>query len=338
MIPELIFYFQLLIVLAADYVWGDPRLLPHPVRFIGRLCEYFEGFTREGFSVLSMKSRGAVAFFLVLLTTMGTLALFFSLLFLLGETAALFGALVMCYFSIAAGDLIAHSNSVYEHLAADDIVGAREAVSMMVGRDTESLDATGIARACVESVSENMVDGITAPLFWAFIGSLIGQVLLIDPLIGAGFGSMAYKAVNTMDSMYGYKNEKYIDFGWCAARIDDWANFLPARLSGLCLIGAAYLIKLNGKGAVRVYLQDRLKSSSPNSGHSEAAAAGALNIELGGPSSYFGQTSFKDYIGQGLDRVEPGDIKKVNKLILYGSLLFFVACCLIHLFLVHAFQ
>ena len=338
MIPELIFYFQLLIVIAADYIWGDPRLLPHPVRFIGRLCNYFEAITRENLSVLSMKSRGAVAFFLVLLTTMGALALFFSLLLLAGETAALFGALVMCYFSVAAGDLVAHSNSVYERLMADDIVGSREAVSMMVGRDTESLDVSGIARACVESVSENMVDGITAPLFWAFIGSLAGQLFHVDPLIGAAFGSIAYKAVNTMDSMYGYKNEMYIDFGWCAARIDDLANFLPARLSGLCLIGAAYLIGLNGKGAARVYMKDRLKSSSPNSGHSEAAAAGALNIELGGPSSYFGQTSFKDYIGEGLDRVEAGDIKRVNKLILGGSLLFFIVCCLIHLFLVHTLQ
>ena len=336
MISELIFYFLLLIVLAADYVWGDPRRLPHPVRFIGRLCNYFEGITREGLSVLSMKSRGIVAFFLVLLTTMGTLVIYFSLLFLLGKTVALFGALIVCYFSIAAGDLIAHSNSVYEHLIADDIVRSRQAVAMMVGRDTESLDAPGIARACIESVSENMVDGITAPLFWAFIGSLIGQVLLINPLIGAAFGSLAYKAVNTMDSMYGYKNEKYIDFGWCAARIDDLANFLPARLSGLCIIGAAYLIRLNGKGAARVYMQDRLKSNSPNSGHSEAAAAGALNIELGGPSSYFGQTSCKEFIGRGLNQAEPGDIKKVNKLILSGSLLFFVACCLIHLFLVHA--
>ena len=338
MIPELIFYFQLLAVLAADYAWGDPRLLPHPVRFIGRLCDFFEGITREGLSVLSMKSRGAAAFSLVLLTTMSALALFFSLLFLLGQTAALFGALVMTYFSIAAGDLVAHSNSVYEHLRADDIIGSREAVSMMVGRDTESLDVQGIARACVESVSENMVDGITAPLFWAFIGSLVGQLLLIDPLIGAAFGSMTYKAVNTMDSMYGYRNEKYIDFGWCAARVDDLVNFLPARLSGLCLIGAAYLLGFNGRGAARVYMRDRLKSSSPNSGHSEAAAAGALNIELGGPSSYFGQPSFKDYIGKGLDRVEPGDIKKVNKLIVCGSLLFFIACCLVHLFLALALR
>lgn len=334
MIPELILYFQLLIVIAADYLWGDPRLLPHPVRFIGRLCVYFEEFSREGLRFLSMRIRGTVAFFLVLLTTMGALALFFSLLSLVGETAALLGALVICYFSIAAGDLIAHSNRVHNHLTAGDIVQSREAVSMMVGRDTASLDVTGIARACVESVSENMVDGITAPLFWAFIGSIVGQILQAEPLFGAAFGAMTYKAVNTMDSMYGYKNEKYIDFGWWAARIDDLLNFLPARLSGLCLIGAAYLIRFDGRGAVRVYMRDRLKSSSPNSGHSEAAAAGALNIELGGPSSYFGKTSVKDYIGRGLDRVEPDDIKKANKLILCGSLLFFIACCLIHLLLI----
>jgi adenosylcobinamide-phosphate synthase len=277
-----------------------------------------------------MRARGAVAFFLVLLTTLAALALFFSLLFLLGETAVLGGAMVICYFSVAAGDLVAHSNRVYDHLITDDIGESRQAVAMMVGRDTAALDVGEIARACVESVSENMVDGITAPLFWAFIGSLVGQTLSINPLIGAAFGALAYKAVNTMDSMYGYKNEKYIDFGWCAARIDDLVNFIPARFSGLCLIGAAYLIRFDGRGAARVYMRDRLKSTSPNSGHSEAAAAGALNIELGGTSSYFGQTSFKDYIGQGLNGVEPGDIKRVNKLILSGALLFFAACCLIH--------
>ncbi|NNK56842.1 MAG: cobalamin biosynthesis protein CobD [Desulfofustis sp.] len=335
MSPELSFYFQLFIVIAADYVWGDPRLLPHPVRFIGRLCVLFERVTREGLSFLSMRARGAVAFFFVLLTTLAALALFFSLLFLMGETAALFGAMVICYFSIAAGDLVAHSNRVYNHLTADDIVGSRQAVSMMVGRDTESLDVPEVTRACVESVSENMVDGITAPLFWAFIGSSVGMILLINPLIGAAFGSMTYKAVNTMDSMYGYRNEKYMDFGWCAARIDDLVNFIPARLSGLCLIGAAYLIGFDGRGAARVYMRDRRKSTSPNSGHSEAAAAGALNIELGGTSSYFGQTSIKDYIGQGLNRVEPGDIKRVNKLILSGSLLFFAVCSFIHFLVVH---
>ena len=285
-----------------------------------------------------MRARGAVAFWLVLLTTMAALALLFKVLLLFSESAALFGALITCYFCIAAGDLVAHGNRVYEHLIGDDIVESRRAVSMMVGRDTESLDGPEVARACVESVSENMVDGITAPLFWAFVGSIVGQTFQWDPIIGAAFGSMAYKAINTMDSMYGYKNEKYIDFGWCAARIDDLVNFLPARLSGLCLIGAAYLIGLDGRGAVHVYMRDRLKSSSPNSGHSEAAAAGALNIELGGPSSYFGTISFKDYIGQGLNRVEAKDIKRVNKLILSASLLFFMVCALVHFIVTYALR
>ena len=336
MIPELIFYFQLLIVIAADYTWGDPRMLPHPVRLIGRLCDYFEGITRNNLGFVSMRIRGTVAFFLVLLTTMAGLTLFLYTLFLLGQTAALIGSMVICFFCIAAGDLVAHSNKVYEHLIAGNIIESRRAVSMMVGRDTESLAESEIARACVESVSENMVDGITAPLFWAFVGSFVGQIFQWDPIIGAAFGAMAYKAVNTMDSMFGYKNEKYIDFGWCAARIDDLVNFLPARLSGLCLIGAAYLIGLDGRGAVRVFMRDRLKSSSPNSGHSEAAAAGALSIELGGASSYFGTISVKDYIGQGLDRVEAKDIKRVNKLVLSGSLLFFIVCALIHFIVTHA--
>ena len=312
---------------------GDPRLIPHPVRFIGRLCIIYERLVRENFTVLTLKSRGVLAFLLVLLSTLGSSAIIFYVLALIVEGAALVGALAVCYFSIAAGDLVAHSNRVYSHLAADDLPGARSAVAMMVGRDTQSLDSSGVARACVESVSENMVDGITAPLFWAFIGALTGPVLQVQPLIGAALGSTFYKAINTMDSMYGYKNDKYLEFGWCAARVDDLANFLPARLSGLCLIGAAYLLKFNGRGAAHVFKMDRLKSSSPNSGHSEAAAAGALQIELGGLSSYFGRPAFKEYIGQGLGRVLPADIKRVNRLVVGGSLLFFILCCALHYFL-----
>ena len=328
---EFTLYVQLLIVLVADYALGDPRFVPHPVRLIGQLCIFYERFARKRVTWLSTKIRGVIAFFLVLLTTMAALAGFFLALLHIAEGAALLGALLVCFFCIAAGDLVAHSNSVYTHLLSGDMGGARQAVGLMVGRDTATLDEGGVCRACIESVSENMVDGITAPLFWAFSGAIGGAYFQLNPLIGSACGAMAYKAINTMDSMYGYKNKQYLEFGWCAARVDDLANFIPARLSGLCLIGAAYLLSLDGRNAARIYKRDRLRSSSPNSGHSEAAAAGALNIELGGPSLYFGRVTYKEYIGEGLGRVRPGDIKKANRLVIVGSLNFFGLCCVIHL-------
>lgn len=330
MVPELTLYAVLLVVLVLDCFLGDPRAIPHPVRFIGRLCSIFERFTRENLTVLPLRIRGVIAFFLVLLSSACSLLLIVYLLALIAQEAALLAALAVCYFSLAAGDLLAHSNRVYDRLRTDDLPGARSAVAMLVGRDTESLDTSGVARACVESVSENMVDGIAAPLFWAFAGALSGPFLEVHALIGAAFGATLYKAVNTMDSMYGYKNEKYLEFGWCAARVDDLANFVPARLGGLCLIGAAYLLDFNGRGAALVFKRDRLKSSSPNSGHSEAAAAGALQIELGGPSSYFGRTVHKDYIGAGLGSVVPDDIRRVNRLVVGGSLFFFLLCAVLH--------
>ncbi len=330
---EFTLYVQLLIVLVADYALGDPRFVPHPVRLIGQLCVFYERFARKRVTWLSTKIRGVIAFFLVLLTTVAALAGFFLALLHIAEGAALLGALLVCFFCIAAGDLVAHSNSVYTHLLSGDMGGARQAVGLMVGRDTATLDEGGVCRACIESVSENMVDGITAPLFWAFSGAIGGAYFQLNPLIGSACGAMAYKAINTMDSMYGYKNKQYLEFGWCAARVDDLANFIPARLSGLCLIGAAYLLSLDGRNAARIYKRDRLRSSSPNSGHSEAAAAGALNVELGGPSLYFGRVTYKEYIGEGLGRVRPGDIKKANRLVIVGSLIFFGLCCVIHLFL-----
>ena len=322
-------------VLIADYILGDPRVFPHPVKFIGRLCVLFEKFTRDYLRGLSLKIKGVLSFSMVLATTLATFSTLLFVLLQAGDLVALGGALVLSYFCLAAGDLISHSTKVYNYLKLSDIVGARKAVGQMVGRDTESLDETEVARACVESVSENMVDGITAPLFWAFIGAFASPLFQLNPLICAAYCSLAYKAVNTMDSMYGYKNEQYLEFGWFAARVDDVANFIPSRFSGVCLVGAAYLLGYDGKGAASIYLRDRSNSSSPNSGHSEAATAGALGIELGGPSFYFGQSTFKEYIGKGLAKVHPDDIIKANRLVVSGSLLFFGGCCLMHLLLVN---
>ena len=201
---------------------------------------------------------------------------------------------------------------------------------MMVGRDTGDLDEAEVSRACIESVSENLVDGITAPLFWALIASLAAPRLGLPAVICAAFGYGAYKAVNTMDSMYGYRNERYIEFGSCAARIDDGFNFLPARLSGVCVIAAALLPGYDARRAARVFRTDRLKSSSPNSAHTEAAVAGALGVRLGGPSSYFGKTTAKPYLGDGLRVAERADIPRTNRLVVASAALFYLLCFAVH--------
>jgi adenosylcobinamide-phosphate synthase len=183
---------------------------------------------------------------------------------------------------------------------------------MIVGRDTAALDEAGVARATVESVAESMVDGVTAPLFFAVLGGPVGAML--------------YKAINTMDSMFGYKNERYRAFGWAAARLDDLANFLPARLTSLMIPAAAFLLRLDAKGALFILLRDRRKHASPNSGHTEAAVAGALGVQLGGPSPYFGRMVEKPTLGEAVRSIEPQDILRANRLMLLSSaitLLFF---------------
>ncbi len=330
MTAELLLYPQLLLVLGADLLLGDPRWPFHPVRLIGRLCETCESLTRSWPAGVPLKIKGAAAWFLVFATSLAFTALIFSVLELWGRTAVLAGAMLLAYFCIAAGDLIRHSKKVYLLLEQDDLTGARQSVGLMVGRDTAALDRAGISRGCVESISENLVDGVTAPLFWAFVCSLAFSAVAVEPLVGAVFGLIGYKSVNTMDSMFGYKNERYREFGWLAARVDDLCNFLPARLTGFCLIGAAGLLGYDWQGAARVFAADRLKSSSPNSGHSEAAAAGSLGIQLGGPASYFGKNSFKPIIGEGLETVNPQHILAANRLITAAALFFFIACCAAH--------
>jgi adenosylcobinamide-phosphate synthase len=203
----------------------------------------------------------------------------------------------------------------------------------MVGRDTDNLDESGVVRACVESVAENLVDGTTAVLFWAFAAGLFGGLLGYPTIAAGALGAICYKAVNTLDSMYGYKNERYELFGWFAANLDDLANFVPARVSALCVIISAFLLGYDGPGSARVCAADRLKHSSPNSGHTEAAMAGALGIELGGPARYFGQEVVKPRLGEALGTPRQHDIGRANRLAIMASVLFYVACSLCYLFL-----
>ena len=231
-------------------------------------------------------------------------------------------AVFFLYTSVAARDLVVHSRAVYNSLQNIECLDpARRAVAQIVGRDTATLEKRTIVRACVETVAENMVDGVTAPLFYAISLTLLAPVTGIDPLFLAVFGAIFYKAVNTMDSMFGYKNDRYLAFGKMAARLDDAANFVPARLSGLILIPAAFLLRLDSFSAWRVFKRDRLSHASPNAGHPEAAFAGALAVQLGGKSSYSGKVVMKPLLGDPGQEIEDLDILRSNRLMLLGSIL-----------------
>lgn len=224
-----------------------------------------------------------------------------------------------CYQIFAARCLVGESRKVYQKLKEDDLPGARKAVSMIVGRDTENLTAEGVTKAAVETVAENTSDGVTAPLLFLLIG-------------GAPLGFL-YKAVNTMDSMLGYKNEKYLYFGRIPAKMDDVFNYIPARLTAWFMIVAAFLTGMDGKNAWKIYLRDKRKHASPNSAQSEAVCAGALDVQLAGDAVYFGKVYKKDYIGDAIRKIEPEDILRAGKLmymttilmmVVYGGLLLWI--------------
>lgn len=322
----MVYAFQVLAAVILDFLVGDPRSLPHPVRLIGKLCASCEVFFRTFAKDAAIA--GALTAMTVLLATGLATTLLFVLLGALSPFLADAAAVILLYTSVAARDLARHSREVYLHLQAEDLPAARRAVAMIVGRDTEALDRDGICRAAVETVAENTVDGVTAPLFCGLCCGLLAPVTSLGAIELTAVGALLYKAANTMDSMFGYKNEHYFHFGRVAARLDDAANFLPARLSPLFLILAAGLLRLNWRGAARIFFRDRLRHASPNAGHPEAAVAGALGLRLGGRSKYFGSVVEKPYIGDDLRVIEPADILKANRLMYLGSLLFilFLLC------------
>ena len=312
--------FQVLAAILCDFLFGDPRFLPHPVRLIGSLSRQAERFFRG--TVANPGLAGGLTVMAVLLLTALAMALVLWGCTAISPLLAAVVAIAFVYTTVAARDLARHSREVYLRLVENDLHGARQAVAMIVGRDTSRLDRQGVCRAAVETVAENTVDGVTAPLFWGVVCSLPAAALAIDPIILTAVGAMLYKAVNTMDSMFGYKNERYLHFGRTAARLDDLVNFLPARLTPLFLILAAAVQRLNWRAAAKIGLRDRLRHSSPNAGHPEAAVAGALGVRLGGPSVYFGAVVDKPYLGDDLRAIEPDDILRSNRLMYLGALLF----------------
>lgn len=317
------FSLYLISAFVLDAIAGDPRWFPHPVRAIGWLCVQCEGVFC---SRLSNKYLGGLATVIIVLGV--TFCLFFFLLLLAHSLHTIFEtvlAIFVLYTTIAMKDLLTHSRSVYLALESLDVETARVEVGKIVGRDTTKLDSEGIAKACVETVAENMVDGITAPLFFALVASFLAPLSPLSAISCAALGAITYKAVNTLDSMIGYKNERYLLFGRAAAKLDDLANYLPARLSGLCLIFAAFLLKFDYKNSAKLFARDRLNHSSPNAAHSEAAVAGAFGIQLGGPSVYFGKVVEKPFIGDRDRAVTKDDILGTNKIIAVGSIIFLIA-------------
>ena len=292
---------------AADLIFGDPRWLYHPVRFIGNLIALLEKIIRKIMpaSKAGDLAGGFITVVLVLLLCGIVPWVLLHLVFGLNVVAGVILEAFMCYQLLAVKSLKDESMKVYDALTGSTIEDARKAVSMIVGRDTQNLDQKGVAKAAIETVAENFSDGVIAPMFYMFIG---GPVLMY-----------IYKGINTMDSMLGYKNDKYIYFGRCAAKLDDAANFIPSRLAALLLIAAAYIGGFNGKGAVKIFKRDRFNHESPNSAQTESAAAGALDIQLAGNAYYFGKLYEKPTLGDSVKEPEAEDIKRVNKLMYIGS-------------------
>ena len=297
--------YQILAALVLDQIAGDPRWFPHPVRLIGWFAMGCETFFRN--FLKAPRLAGVLTVAAVLIATVSvTLALLCAASAihpLLGIAAGIF----ILYTTVAARDLAGHSRKVYRALKANDIELARKQVGMIVGRDTDSLNEEEITKAAIESVAENIVDGVTAPLFFAVLGGPIGAML--------------YKAINTMDSMFGYKNDRYLEFGWAAARLDDLANFIPARITGLLVPLAAFFLNLSSAQSFAILQRDRFNHTSPNSGHTEAAVAGALGIELGGAHFYFGRLVTKPSIGDSVTPANAGHILSSNRLMLLTSAL-----------------
>ena len=313
-----------IIVIAAafllDMICGDPHWLWHPVRGIGLIIKYVEAFLRRVFRInaereadkIRKRVAGVIMVILVIAISLVPVCLILYLAGRINRYVRLGVEIIICYQMLAARSLCVESMKVYYALRDGTIEDARTAVSMIVGRDTASLNEEGVTKAAVETVAENTSDGVIAPLFYM---ALFGV-----------YGAFVYKAINTMDSMTGYKNDHYIYFGTCAAKLDDIANFIPARLGALLMVAASYLTGLDGKGAWRIFKRDRYNHASPNSAQSEAVCAGALSVELAGDAYYFGKLYKKKTIGDHIRDICPEDIRRANKLMYVTSILMVVLC------------
>ena len=305
-----------------DALFGDPAWLPHPVVLMGRCISALEKHLR---TALPKTPRGELAggAAVAAVLPLGTLAATGLACWAAARLHPALGLalqMLWCGQALAAKGLAQESRNVYKELAKGDLPAARRAVARIVGRDTQNLTAAGVTRAAVETVAENASDGVIAPLLYMRLGGA--------PL------ALTYKAINTMDSMLGYKNEKYLYFGRCAAKLDDAANWLPSRLAALLWVAAAALTGNSARGAWRIWRRDRRRHASPNSAQTESACAGALGVQLAGPAYYFGEYYDKPTIGDPLREIEPRDILRANRMMYAESLLALVLGLAVRLMLV----
>lgn len=298
--------FALGIGFVLDALFGDPHWLPHPVVLIGKWISFLEKQLRRLFPKTPGGER-AGGTVLVLLVLLASAAVPWGILWLAGLVHPYLRFAVecfMCYQILAARSLKTESMRVYRKLQEGNLEESRKAVSWIVGRDTENLTMEGVSKAAVETVAENTSDGVIAPMLYLALGG---------PVLG-----FFYKAVNTMDSMIAYKNDRYLYFGRTAAHLDDVFNYIPARLSGLFMILASAILGFDGKNAWRIFKRDRYNHASPNSAQTEAVCAGALDVQLAGDAWYFGVLHKKKTIGDPIRAVEPEDIRRANRL-MYGT-------------------
>lgn len=292
-----------------DMIFGDPHFKFHPIRLMGKLIEKLEKIFHKIFPDSPTGLTMAGTIFNIAVCAVSAAASF-GIIFSGYYINAWLGIAVesgVCYFMLAAKSLKKESMKVYEKICEGDIFAAKESLSMIVGRDTEKLDKKGIIKAAVETVAENLSDGVIAPIFYM--------------LLGGGTAGVLYKAINTMDSMTGYKNEKYFFFGKFSAKLDDAANFIPSRISAVTLIIACFISGKDYKSACRIFKRDRFRHQSPNSGQTESVCAGALNIQLSGDAFYFGRLYKKPFIGDDIRPVRPQDIIDINRLMYLSSFL-----------------
>ena len=309
---EAAIYLELAIVCGfiIDLLVGDPRWLVHPVVIMGKCISFLEKRLRAVFPKTPQGelTAGRVMAWIMLLGTLGVTLLLSYICFRIHIVLFFVVQTIMCWQAIAVRDLKVESMDVYKYLEPElDIEMARKQVSRIVGRDPDSLDKIGVTKAVIETIAENFSDGIVCPLFYMMIGG--------GPL------ALTYKAVNTMDSMVGYKNDRYLYFGRCGAHMDDVFGFLPSRIAALFWIAAAFMTGNDWRNAFRIWRRDRMKSPSPNSAQTEAACAGSLGVELLGPAYYFGVLHDKEPIGDPTRPVVPSDIKTTISMMYMASML-----------------
>ncbi|MDE5861796.1 MAG: adenosylcobinamide-phosphate synthase CbiB [Ruminococcus sp.] len=300
----IILTFPMIFGFIIDCILGDPYWLPHPIRAIGSFITSMEKWIRR-IIPHNLRAGGVI---LALTTIFFSVSIPLIILFFSYKKNILIGLIsesIMCYYMIAPKCLKNESIKVYKAITEKNIEKSRKAVSMIVGRDTENLDKSGIIRATVETVAENTSDGVTAPLMYI---AMFGAV-----------GGFFYKAVNTLDSMIGYTNEKYADIGCFSAKTDDFLNFVPSRITAVLMIFSAKILGLDSKNALKIWRRDRRNHASPNSAQTEAVCAGALGIRLAGDAYYFGELHKKKFIGDNTRSIENEDIVRTNKLMYMTS-------------------